>query len=114
MPSPTRFVVGAVIGAALVAALGSVAYSLWGAAGATLACLALAYEGWTLVNRWPNDTLSEIVWQLAKRPMVPHLFGIATGWGIALYVPPSAHVYALAGFVWGFLMGHFFFQRQGD
>jgi hypothetical protein len=50
-----------------------------------LVVVALAYEGWTLVNSVPNDTISESVWRVATaRPLVP--------------------------FVTGFLMGHFFWQ----
>lgn len=47
--------------------------------------LALAYETWTLINKVPNDTLSEAVWLVAaKRPLIP--------------------------FAAGFLCGHFFWQ----
>lgn len=49
--------------------------------------LALAYEGWTLFNNIPNDTISESVWRIASsRPLVP--------------------------FLAGFLMGHFFWQAK--
>lgn len=51
----------------------------------TLIVLALLYEGWTLINHTPNDTLSEAVWAVAtKRPLIP--------------------------FAAGFLMGHLFWQ----
>lgn len=54
-------------------------------AWAILITAALLYEGWTLINHTPHDTLSEAVWAVAsKRPLVP--------------------------FVAGFLMGHFFWQ----
>lgn len=52
--------------------------------GATAALL--AYEGWTLVNKEPEDTISETIWDGAKdRPLIPFLFGL--------------------------LMGHFFWQK---
>lgn len=46
----------------------------------------LAYEGWTVANNTPGDTLSEAVWSVASYPLVPLLVGI--------------------------LIGHFFWQRR--
>lgn len=46
--------------------------------------LLLLYEGWTLINGTPNDTISESIWRLADRPLVPFLFGFLMGhffWG---------------------------------
>ena len=52
--------------------------------GATAALL--VYEGWTLINKEPGDTISETIWEDAKsRPLIPFLFGL--------------------------LMGHFFWQK---
>lgn len=52
-----------------------------------LLCLALlGYEGLALWTTAPGDTISEIMWQLGQRPLVP--------------------------FALGFLMGHFFWQRR--
>jgi hypothetical protein len=49
----------------------------------------LAYEGWTLINSTPGDTISESIWRIAaSRPLVPFLVG--------------------------FLCGHFFWQRVGQ
>lgn len=45
----------------------------------------LGYEAYALVTPGGTDTISEIIWYLSKRPLIP--------------------------FVLGFLMGHFFWQR---
>jgi len=39
----------------------------------------LAYEGVTLFNSRDGDTISEIIWYLSKRPLVPFLFGLLMG-----------------------------------
>jgi hypothetical protein len=78
------------------------------------------YEGWTLINRFPEDTLSESVWRLAARPMVPYLFGMAMGaWACWICVRPMLgrpitpeSVLQFGGTM--FLMGHFFFQAQRE
>ena len=46
----------------------------------------LVYEGITLFNKVDGDTISEIIWALSKRPLVPFAFGM--------------------------LMGHFFWQME--
>ncbi len=108
--SPTWLVVGGVIGAALIAFLWLV-LSPWWAIGASIL---LAYEGWTLKNKYEHDTISEVVWVLAKRPMVPFIFGAGV---VALIchgvIQPTVSGLYVAIAV-GFLMGHFFFQRAGD
>lgn len=43
------------------------------------------YEGIALFNSKSGDTISEILWHLSQRPLVPFLFGL--------------------------LMGHFFWQK---
>lgn len=98
----SNIVVGATMGLAMLAAT----YAILGPWFGTLAALYLLYEGYTLVNRHPEDTLSESVWRLATRPIVPLLFGIAAGWGIGINVldPKTLAI--------GILYGHFFFQRQ--
>lgn len=51
-------------------------------------CVALlVYEAFALGTRAPGDTISEIVWRLSQRPLIP--------------------------FVFGMLMGHFFWQKVG-
>lgn len=108
--SPTWIVVGGAIGLALIAFLWLVLSPAWAIGMSIL----LAYEGWTLKNQYANDTISEVVWQLAKRPMVPFIFGAGV---VALIchgvIRPTINGLYVATAV-GFLMGHFFFQRQGD
>lgn len=108
--SPTQVVVGGLIGAALVAVMFLILDWQW----ALGLAMVLAYEGWTLVNKYPNDTISEIIWELSNRPMVPFIFGAGFVALIAHGVikPTVAGLY-VAGSV-GFLMGHFFFQRKGE
>jgi hypothetical protein len=72
-------------------------------------CLYLAYEGWTLINRYAQDTLSESVWRLSKRPLVPWLFGVAYGWALASGVITDVYLASALAF----LQGHFFFQSYG-
>lgn len=104
--SPTYLVVGGAIGAALIA----VAWFIIGWPWFLVAVAALLYEGWTLINKYPGDTISEIIWKFAERPMIPFLFGAAFGWGITSgFLGNLWLVAALA-----FLMGHFFFQRHED
>jgi len=102
--SPTIYVVCGTIGLGLIAVIFSILNWKW----ALVALAYLLYEGWTLVNKYENDTISEIIWLLSKRPMVPWLFGLATGW--ALGADKISNVYLIAGLF--FLQGHFFFQRQ--
>lgn len=111
----SNMVVGATIGVALI-------YFIWTVLGwqlAVLATLYLIYEGWTLINRYREDTLSESVWRLSARPMVPWLFGTANGaWLMHLYYQASAGqfdpkmIFVVAGML--FLQGHFFFQAYKE
>jgi hypothetical protein len=39
----------------------------------------LGYEAWALFNRTPGDTISEIIWDLSKRPLIPFVFGWLAG-----------------------------------
>jgi len=98
----TNLVVGGVIGAALLYLTFTLA-GLWWGLGLSLLLL---YEGWTLINQFPEDTISESIWRLSVRPMVPWLFGVATGWAIQ---SGFLHNPWLIG-AWLFLNGHFFFQ----
>jgi hypothetical protein len=99
----TNLVVGAIISTALLSAFWFLLPRPWFIAAAAL----LAYEGWTLVNKAEHDTISESVWRLSIRPLVPFLFGAFTGWATeAGYFD----VPWVAG-AWYFLMAHFFFSR---
>ncbi len=102
--SPTKYVVGGVIGAAMLLFAFTVAG--W-KAGLGLSAL-LVYEAWTFINKYKNDTISEIIWEFAERPMVPWVFGVACGWAVASETVSDPY---LIGAIF-FLMGHFFFQRQ--
>jgi len=67
----------------------------------------LAYEGWTLINRWTDDTLSEALVRLDERqPLIRLTFGIAVGWawGLKMLDPLSTIV--------GLLLGHWFFRMH--
>lgn len=106
MPSPTRYVVGGFIAIALLLAM----YASLGLHLGLIAGAFGVYEAWTLVNRYPNDTISEIVWQLAaERPLVPFLFGTLSAWLVMTNTLPNMVAVA----AWFFLMSHFFFQRKG-
>jgi len=42
--------------------------------------LLLVLEGWALLNKKPNDTISETVWRISfKYPFVPFLVGFLMG-----------------------------------
>ena len=102
--SPTYYVVGGIIGAVLMI----VAFSVAGWKAGIALSLVLAYEGWTLVNKYKNDTISEIIWEWAERPMVPWIFGVGCGWALATGFVSDPY---LIGAIF-FLMGHFFFQAH--
>lgn len=108
--SPSWYVVGGVLGLALLAFFWLVLEPAWAAA----ASLLLAYEAWTFGNRYRNDTLSEVVWVLVRRPLVPFILGAGS---VALIahgiVRPSVQGLYVA-LAYGVLMGHFVFQRKGN
>ncbi len=101
---PTKYVV---LGLATLAGI-ALAYSLGGPLVGTLLSVILIYEGWTLRNKYESDTISEVLWALAERPLVPWVAGLATAWAIesGVLVDPWAVL------VVGFLQGHFWFQRS--
>lgn len=71
----------------------------------------LGYETWTFFNPYQQDTISEEVWRISERPLVPHLFGIYVG--IALHAEVFGPMKeAILCYSAAFLMGHFFFQQQ--
>jgi|SRR3990172_8823332 len=101
--SPTQLVVVALIGLALAWASLTIVGLKWGLVLVAL----LVYEAWTLINDYPNDTISEIIWTFAKRPMVPFIFG--AGFAAGIQSGRLSDPWLVAAL--GFLMGHFFFQR---
>lgn len=100
----TKIVVGAVIGAPLLY-LAFYLTNTW--AGFALAAL-LLYETWTLLNRYPEDTISEAFWALARRPLVPFLVGVGTGWALAVGVLANPWLVLAIGI----LLGHLVWQSQ--
>jgi len=105
---PTKIVVGGVIGVSLVAATFALVGLKWG-----LFCMGLLiYEGWTFFNKYKNDTISEVIWVLTTRPLVPMLFGLGMGWAISTNYIPISREGIWTAFSIGILYGHFFFQRQ--
>lgn len=99
----TNLVVGGALGVGLVIAFWFILPRLW----FWVACTFLLYEAWTLINSEKYDTLSESVWRLSARPLVPFLFGVFTGQATETgwFTNPW-----MAG-AWYFLMAHFFFSR---
>lgn len=63
-----------------------------------------AFETWTIFNSSPNDTISEIIWALAERPILPLLAGVAIGH----FTPTDALLWVGIGI----LCGHFFWQAH--
>jgi hypothetical protein len=108
--SPTFIFVGGVIGAALL----WVAWTLFSLPWFIAIAVLLAWEAWTFFNSYLNDTISEILWVLAKRPLVPFIFGAATDALISHGVIPVTMEGLYIAVVVGFLMGHFFFQAHRD
>jgi hypothetical protein len=49
-------------------------YILWIGIG-----LVLLYEGWSIFNHIPGDTISSMVKNLARKPIVPFAFGVLMG-----------------------------------
>lgn len=111
----TNLLVGALIGAALI----YMVYVLTGPRWGTGITAVLLIEAWTLVNRHPEDTISESVWRLSTYPLVPWLFGTANGaWLLHQYDLAAAQqldpraIFVVAGVE--FLMGHFFWQARRE
>jgi hypothetical protein len=74
-------------------------------------CFALlALEAWSLINSHAGDTISEVIWALNKRPVVPFAFGLGTAHLLTNLIPASPKGLWIA-FLVGGLLGHFFFSR---
>jgi hypothetical protein len=72
----------------------------------------MAVEAWTLVNKYAGDTLSETVWALNARPLVPFLFAVFATLLLERGVIPSTPEGLWIAFALGGLMAHFFFSRH--
>lgn len=96
--------VGALIGATLVA----LTFYLTGMKVGLFLTGLLSYEGMTLVNSHAGDTISEAIWKLASRPLVPLLFGMGLAWALTAGIITSVWLAVATGV----LYGHFFWQTQ--
>lgn len=74
-----------------------------------LSCL--LYEGWTLINQYPHDTITETMWALMKRPLIPFLLGGASV-ALLIFILPLTLEGLFIAFLLGMLMGHWVFQAQ--
>lgn len=108
--SPTWKVVGGLLGVTGLAFFWMVLTPRW----AVAASLLLAYEAWTFVNRYAHDTISEVVWQLVKRPLVPFVLGAGAVGLIAhgVILPSVEGLYTALAV--GMIMGHFVWQAAGE
>lgn len=102
----SNIVVGTLMGALLIYLAFAWAGWKWGLA---LSLVAI-YEGWTLINAYPEDTLSESIWRLSARPLVPWMFGGLSVWMIESRFLQNPYLIA----AWFFLQGHFFFQAYRE
>lgn len=96
--------VGAVLGAALL----FLTFYLAGPKVGAVLCGLLLYEGFTLIDRYQANTISESIWRLASRPLLPWVFGLGVGWAVTSGAVREPWLVLVAGL----LMGHFFWQRQ--
>src|SRR3989304_363836 len=106
---PTKYVVVSL----LLLVFGSVMWTLLDPVWFAVCAALLLLEGWTLVNRYAGDTISEVVWYLNARPVVPFAFGLAVASLLRAGGPPPGKGGWIA-FLIGGLMGHFFFSRMED
>lgn len=105
--SPTKLVLGLTAMVAILAAI----IALFGVRYGALFGAYLAYEFWTLYNKYPGDTISEIVWKFRKRSILPLMVGLSAGVAIALgwLGAPTA---VGRGLLLGGLLAHFFWPPE--
>jgi len=106
-PGPTKYIVISL----LLLTFGGVMWTLLDPVWFAFCAALLLLETWTLANEYAGDTISEIVWALNKRPVVPFAFGLAVASMLRDVVPATSKGVWIA-FLVGGLMGHFFFSRQ--
>ena len=100
----TLVLVGSIMGVAITFTAFALVGWRWG-----LFCFFLTlWEGWTLTNSYKEDTISEAVWILAKRPITVLIFSIGFAYpaGNGYFGPPRV---VLLAFIIGLIYGHFFF-----
>lgn len=100
----TTIIVGGLIGVAII----WLTFSIFPWRIAAVLSALLLYEAWTLINAYPEDTLSESLWRLSAWPIVPWMFGLATGWLVTTGI--VANPWALLAL--GFTQGHFWWQAH--
>lgn len=104
---PSRFVVPGLLGLAF----SGVVYFLVGWKWFLFLGGLLVYEAWTGLNKYANDTISETIWALSKRPLIPFALGAMCCQLLNHIIPPSGEGLWIS-FMLGVLMGHFVFQAQ--
>jgi hypothetical protein len=107
---PMKIVVGSLIGVGLLAAF----FQLLSVGWFVFCTALLLIEAWSFFNPYENDTISEVIWALSERPLVPLLFGAATGWAITNGVVPKTTEGLWIAISMGIVLGHFFWQRRGE
>jgi hypothetical protein len=107
--APTKIIVGGLLLAAVAAGI----FLLIDPIPAAVLVLLLAFEGWTLIDPIPGNTISEQIWAFSRLPLVPFLFGSVTVLLIAHGIIPATTqgLYTTAAIF--LLMGHFFFPKGG-
>lgn len=101
-----------VVGAGIAIVLFYFAFKIFGLYGGILWTLIGLYEGWTLINNYPNDTITETIQGFAARTaMVPFIFACGTMYYMCGCTPPSG-VKAVGAGILLFLNAHFFFGNK--
>src|SRR3989304_7295968 len=77
MATPPAGPVKSIVLALLLLTFGGVMWTLLDPVWFAFCAALLLLESWTLVNSYAGDTISEVVWQLNARPVVPFAFGPA-------------------------------------
>ena len=106
-PKATPQLTYQVVLCAMASILVVVAYHTTGHLWGSLLTAALVYEGWTIESN-TNSTISEILWILSARPLVPWAAGFATGWAIYTHHLQDPFLILFVGL----MSGHFWFQRK--
>lgn len=107
LPSGARLT-DALVAMGCFAGLGVVAWYLLPLGWAIVALALALYEGYTLANNHPEDTISEAVWRFSdKYALLPLAGGALLSYGIATGYISDPIVVAMLSL----LAGHFWFPR---
>ena len=105
---PVKIIVGGVIAAGIIAVFYQILSTGWFLFGLGL----LLVEAWAFFNKYARDTISQVVWVLSERPLVPLIFGAATSWAITSgFIPVTVEGLWIALII-GTMLGHFFWQAK--